>query len=141
MSNENMGFDQKPGEEKLPTEKDPSDEAIITELEGLQGGLADVQQSLENVDQSLDTPERMQILKKIYASYLRIAVVVDSTLGLVGGAIIVDSFYKVAKEPQDFSNVGKMFIGIITAAAGLSGFIARRTKELEDRQLDTASKN
>jgi hypothetical protein len=132
MSNENMGFGENPEEiKKSAVEQDSTTQEIVAELEGLQGGLADVQESLEEVDQSIDTPERLQILRRIYETYQRIAVAVDSVLVVVGGVAISTSFNKLVEDPGDFTNVGKMIMGITTAAVGLSGFISRKTKEIE----------
>ena len=132
-----MGENMWPGSnpEEKPTEKpigNPEQQIegeIDNQLQELASGLDDVQESLENLDQENNTPERTQILQKIWAKYQEIEGAVSTVLLVVGASNISIGAHKILTHSGDNGEITRSLItGVAVLATGIAGSIHEHKK-------------
>ncbi len=132
-----MGENMWPGSnpEEKPTEKpigNPEQQIegeIDNQLQELASGLDGVQESLENLDQENNTPERTKILQKIWKKYNEIEYALSTAFIVIGSSNISVGAHKMLTHSGDNGEITRSLItGVAVLAAGIAATIHEHKK-------------
>lgn len=121
--------EEKPTDKSIDSPEQQIEGEIDSQLQELVSGLDDVQKSLENLDQENNTPERTQILQKIWKKYNEIEGAVNTVLLIVGASNISVGAHKILTHSGDNGEITRSLIaGVAVLAAGIAGSIHEHKK-------------